>query len=100
MDKIAKVAHNIRNTTADFATALIEAGVKIKRAQKVKRGANMCDMILVRGRQRFNADLAFDYERGIVEVSVWSKKGMQMRGLIASFSELRALFSTWELGTI
>jgi hypothetical protein len=99
------IASNVRKSTNLFAQALHESGVNVKRAVRVavrKPDGEFShrDALEIRGRSKFNAYLVFNYETGMFNVRVWCKRGVQMVGDIASFSELRALFSVWNLGSL
>jgi hypothetical protein len=99
------IASNVRKSTSVFAQALHESGIKVKRAVRMsyRKGDGdfgTRDALEIRGLSKFNAYLVFDYETGCFNVRVWCKRGIQMIGNIQSFSELKALFSVWNLGAL
>lgn len=99
------IASNVRKSTTLFAQSLHEHGVNVKRAvrmavRKPDGDFSSKDALEIRGRSKFNAYLVFDYETGCFNVRVWCKRGVQMVGDIRSFSELKALFTIWNLGSL
>lgn len=101
------IAGNVRKSTHAFALSLFEAGVRVKRVGRSRRILPVApfympvsDVMEVRGQSKFSADLRFDYDKGVFEVEVYTRRAIQMKGVVASFSELRALFQTWNLGSL
>ena len=101
------IAGNVRKSTQAFAIALYEAGIKVKRVARARHVAPVApfympafDTMEVRGLSKFSADLRFDYDKGVFEVTVYGRRGRQMQGVVATFGELKALFTTWNLGAL
>lgn len=91
-------AANVRNTTRAFAESLVAAGVKVKSVRRLFQcERTTVDAIQVRGKGRFDALLRFNYELGHFDVSVYSKRGTQMKAVVASHNELHALFKVWNI---
>jgi hypothetical protein len=93
-------AANVRNTTRTFAESLVAAGVKVKSVRRLfLQDVPSADAITVRGKGRFDALLRLNYELGHFEVSVYSKRGTQMKAVVASHHELSALFKVWNIAS-
>jgi hypothetical protein len=99
------IASNVRKSTAVFAQSLHEAGIRVKRAIRVsmvneENDRVFRDSIEIRGQGKFRASLVCDYELGAFKVRIATKKGVQAWAVVTSYSELRALFSTWNFGDL
>lgn len=89
------VKNNVRTSTKTFIESIQALGARV--AYLVRDYMSQLDCAVVKGRGKFNARMFFDYERNIITVFIFTGRGVQTVATIKSASEMRALFSTWNI---
>jgi hypothetical protein len=93
---VLNVEGRVRKSTIKFAQALLDAGVKVT---KVERLMNL-DFIRIKGKGRFNLSVNVNYFNSCLTVSVFTRKGfVQSSGRYKTPNEFQALLKVWNIAT-
>jgi hypothetical protein len=101
--KVLNVEGKVRKATIKFAQALLDAGVNVKKVYldpvfaTAREPSNRFDLIVIRGKKRFDVRVYLDYKLNEVSAQVYTLRGAQMFTELKSHNEFHALLTTWNI---